>query len=470
MGAASKYWKLVRIDTAGRRRTENIASAKEFFRQQFPEFADRIDVPDAQVQRQMLCWYRGQSSDGNTLSQLAGISLRCVISHLIEHVCIQLEACFGSNHGFTCQDLFPFVLDDFSFGSEMTGKLAASPYQSLASEILHTFEPERGSLATWTTRLVKHHRELNVFLLQHGIYLVSDWAILNDTNSQQLQRILSEFHRRSAGEIQQAVAILESYHAVYRRDRLAARISGAKGQCPLPKLEQLRQIAYLLHVNSNLMLSAEDAMTRLQEIAELLRQYRIYVRGGAPPTDSLDNRQETHFENLQLAPPELENDEDQQNEFLTLYRQQFLCCLDRALEKVTRDRIAQLQRKNSHMAQQFIKALHLFHCQGISMAEIAPIVGLQYQYQVSRLLKLRNFRADVRQVMVEALLRRVLDKAINYADPACLQTLDRQVEAALDEQIAAVIQEAEVEGSTPRKCANSLFAKRLCRYLNKISY
>lgn len=472
MGAASKYWKLVRIDTAGRRKTEEIGEAKAFFRQQFPEFADATEVPDAQVQRQLLHWFRAKSpdseavgADGNTLSLSAQMCLRCLISNLIEQACIQLEASFGSNHGFTRLDLFVFVLDDFTVGCEVSGRAQPSSYQSLATEILQTYAPERGSLATWTTRLVKHHRELNAFLLQHGVYMVSDWAILNDTNSQQLQRIFSSFHHRSAGEIQQAVTLLESYHAVYRRDRVAARLAGTKGQCPLPSLEQLRLIANRVQVDALLTLSPQDVMTRLQDIAELLREYRIYVRGGSPPTESLDNSQETQSEYLQLSSPDWDKDEELQTEFLTLYRQQFLTCLDGAIDKVTRDRITQLERKNSQIAQQFTKALHLFHCQGKSMGEIAPLVGLQAQYQVTRLLKLKNFRADVRQLMIKNLLRCIIDKAIQYADPKRLLTLERQVEVALVEQVDAVIQEAEIEGSTPKKSVSSLFSTRLCRYL-----
>ncbi len=475
MGAVLKYWKLVRIDTAGRRKTEEIASAKAFFRQQFPEFADATDVPDAQVQRQLLHWFRGKfpksdaaEANGNTLSLLAQMCLRCAISSFIEQTCIQLEVSFGSNHGFTRQDLFPFVLDDFTFEREVSGKKPASSYQSLATEILQTFEPERSSLATWTTRLVKHHRELNTFLLQHGVYLVSDWAILNDTNSKQLQQIFSSFHHFSKGEIQQAVIILSSYHAVYRRDRLAARITGIKGQCPLPTPEQLQQIAYRLHANANMTLLPEDVMTRLQDIAELLRQYRIYVRGGLPPSESLDNLQDMQYDCLQLRSPELEKDEDATEQFLMLYRQQLLTCLDQALEKVICDRITQLQHKNYRMARQFITALHLFHCRSKSMGEIAPLIGLQAQYQVTRLLKLKNFRTDVRQLILNTLMPSILDKAMDYANPNCLQSLEQQVEVALNEQVAALIQEAEIESSTSHKSVSSLFARRLCCHLSKI--
>jgi myo-inositol catabolism protein IolC len=100
------------------------------------------------------------------------------------------------------------------------------------------------------------------------------------------------------------------------------------------------------------------------------------------------------------------------------------------------------------------------------MGEIAPVVGLQAQYQVSRLLKLKEFRADIRQQMLKDLRDRTLAKATIYTHPDQLQTLEQQVEAALDEQIAAAMQEAETEASIAKnRSSRSLFAQRLCRHL-----
>jgi hypothetical protein len=60
-----------------------------------------------------------------------------------------------------------------------------------------------------------------------------------------------------------------------------------------------------------------------------------------------------------------------------------------------------------------------------------------------------------------------MDRALNYAALDRLQKLDRQVEAALDEQIAEVIQKAEAEASTVRNGSLiSLFAQRLCHHLD----
>jgi len=478
MGAASRYWKLVRLDARGRHRIEEIVSIKTFFRRQFPELKNQLDASDRLVQQQLLALRRGDwqaAAEEASNHLLADCCLRCFISSQIEQVCLQLEVQFGGEHGFTRYDLFPFVLDDtldelraieqpnFSRSNSIT-------YQPMAAKILQTFDRERASLSTWTNRLVKHHRELNAFLLERGVYLVSDWAILNDTTPKQVQRILAEFHNLSSVEVERARSLLESYHRVYRRARLKQRQTGIRGKCPPPSLEQLQQIASLVNQKADLTFSPETILSRLQDLAEHLRQYRIYVRGGSGVRESLDNPEtKLSFERRQASLASAGSDDEQEQvEFLRSYRQQFIDCLDRAIERMTEARLSRLQRQVPK-TEQFLTALELFHCQGRSMGEIAPLVGLQAQYQVSRLLQLKAFRADIRQQMLQDLAARTMKTAGNYTDPDQLLERSRQVEAALEEQIDAAIQEAKMEASTSKTLtSSSLFAQRLCYYLEKL--
>lgn len=114
------------------------------------------------------------------------------------------------------------------------------------------------------------------------MYFISDWAILNDTKSKQLQRILAEFHHLSESEIRLACILLESYHAVYRRDRLEQRRnllnSGQariQGRCLPPTATQLHEIARLLNAKATLRLETEEVLNHLQNLAKGLQQYRI---------------------------------------------------------------------------------------------------------------------------------------------------------------------------------------------------
>lgn len=470
MGVASRYWQFVRLNAAGRCITEEIIQAREFFRQQFAELASQVEVQDSFIQRQLLQLLRGTSEDsrlGASSRSLAERCLRCFISSQIQQVCIRLEAQFGREHGFTRYDLLPFVLDNVSVtGARGIDRSQSSSYQFLATEILQTFDPDQSGLAAWTTRLVRHCRELNACLLEHGVYLVSDWAILNDTNLRQLQRIFSEFHQLTILEMQDACTLLECYHAVYRHDRLGQRQAKSKKACQQPTMTQLNRIAHCFHNNTTQELSPEDVLARLQDLAKCLRQYRISVRRRSPPTESLDAPEIcSQASGIQsINPLDGSNEPDNQTEFLRLYRQQFIHCLDQAIEQVQRVRLSYLHRRDPQQAQRFIPALRLYYCQGKSMGQIAPLVGLRAQYQVTRLLRLRDFRADIRQRMLERLRGCILDIAKDYVHPDRLQSLDNQVEVALDEQINAAIAdvEATATGDGPR---NSLFTQQLCRHL-----
>lgn len=471
MGKASRYWQLVRLDSSGKNRVEIIFTAKTFFKQYFPDLIDREQIPDELIQTKLLQLKQtvGEDFGDSDCQSLAKLCLRCFISNIIEQVCLQLESQFGSEHGFTRYDLFPFVLDESIPNWRGQTQSPNKMYRSLTSEILQTFSPAQGSLVTWTARLVRQHRELNAFLLECGVYLASDWAILNDTSVNRVKRILSEFHNLTSSEISHACLLLESYHAVYRHDRLKQRQGGMKGRCQRPTTEQLQRIVQKF---STLAVASEmttiEALTQLQTLAERLRQYRIYTRGGPAPATSWEQMVKIPGQLPKLGITDsdwLEGDEE--SDFLSFYREQFSFCLDRVIAEVTEDYIKHLQKLNGVKAIQFIKALYLFYCKRKSMTDIAPEVGLKAQYQVSRLLKLKDLRADIRRNLLVQLRDRVLVRAKLYADPDRLQFLDKEVETALEEQIMAIVQEAAAETTVNKnRPSRSLYARRLCHYLD----
>lgn len=458
MSAASLYWTLIRLDPIAGCKREVIPAAKTFFQTQFPHFVSRGNVAERQIQRQLIQWSRGeQSTEHSEVSSLAQLCLRCFVSRQIEQVCVQLELKFGSNHGFNRYDLFPFVLTDL--GVDKTPHY--TQFTCLATDILQTFDPERASLTTWTNRLVKQHRELNRFLLEQGVYLISDWAILNDTTPSQLSRIYREFHHLTDSEIQQARILLRSYHSIYRRDRIS---SNQTGQCALPTPAQLQQMANQVHRKTNLRLFPPDVMEQLQTLAQRLRDYRVSVRRGTLPSQSLDDPTVS----VNVHQPSLVDEAE--HLFLTAYRQQFVTCLDQAIQQVIDEQRVKLNRKQSDKFQQFILALRGFHCQGKSMTDIANLVGFKAQYQVSRLLKLKQIRTAVRGQMLNSLLDCIIDLAKTCTDPEQIIALDQQIERVLAEDIDKMIQEAEIEAELKNKkqALKGLFAQRICQYLDQV--
>ncbi|MGK7921653.1 MAG: hypothetical protein AB4080_16775 [Trichodesmium sp.] len=466
MGDISKYWRHIKINSSGSRQILEIAEVKEFFTSNFSEYLTVSEVSDINIQRQILAWIRDNSDTNPQINPLlAERCLLCFISWQIEGVCQQLATNFGNNHGFTSRDLFPYVLtDDGKFSSSK--KLNYN--NSFAQEILQSFDPNQGNLASWTTRKVKQHSELNSFLLECGVYLISDWAILNDTPSKQLEKICSNFYNLTNFETQEKLNILSSYHAIYRAQRRQQRLSKGGKKCLPPTLEQLQQIAELIATKTGKKVTPKTLMTQLQTLASQLREYRIAVRSGTLPTIPLDTSNQKSLVN-QIAISEETDIIDEQNEFLTHYRQQFIQSLDAAITKVTHLWIDLLNRKKSSKTKQFIHGLHLYHCQAKSMTEIAESVGLKAQYQVTRLLKLKSFRADIRQEMLIILQDKILEIAKKYTSIQSLKTLDQQIEAALDEQVNKVFEEAAAAGYiSSNNYPENLFTKRVCNYLDSV--
>jgi hypothetical protein len=458
---SSRYWKFVKLNSQNQCQVEVIIAAQTYFHSLF---TNKVEIAESKIQMQL--WQIMHLNEEIPIDgvNLAEICLRCYISHKIEQVCFHLGKVFGVDHGFTCEDLLPYVLNDEVLLIAVTKQTKpVSSYQSLATTILKTFDPAKGTLTTWVNRYVKQHPELKNILLQHGVFLVSNWALLNDTNPNEVKRILTDMYRLATIEIQQVCDLLVSYHAVYRQDRIEQRLTGGTLPCQEPTPKQLTRIADELQTRTGRKLGTEVVLNQLNTIASKLRQYRIAAQGGYVSSVSLDEPDvKSIVEQQQITADELE-----QNEFISLYQDQFIASLDDAILQVINNWMQQMQRKNSAVADNFIRALYL-HCQGQSMTQIASQIGFKKQYEVTRLLKLKELRADIRQKLLLILRDRVLDLAQHFANSQRLQALDQQVESVLDEQISTMIQEAESEIKIPTRNQplRSLFARRLCYYLN----
>ena len=460
---ASKYWTLVTIDGMGERQLKEIGVTKTFITDILTNLRDIDEISDNLIQKQLFNFFKDNSGQESLLAQRC---LLCFISWEVEQICLQLVRRFGNFHGFTQRDLLPYVLDD-------DGSLQAlNKYECVARKILQTFNPEKSSLTSWTSRKVKQHDPLNKFLLECGVYLISDWAILNDTKLQQLPKILGEFHSLTSSEIERSQKILEVYHSIYRAQRLRQGSQGNRARCKVPTTEQLEEMRGLLEKKGISDFSHERLLGELQKLASKLREYRIYVRGGVFPQDSLDVQLNENYTVLDNIPAEksenITTEVDDTQKFLKAYRLQMSSCLEQALNLVVRSRVEKLQKKNIDKANNYLKALYLFHCERLSMGEIAKNLGLRAQDAVTRLLKLKEFRADVRREILLKLRENVLEIAQNYSTPERLKNLDSQINEAIEEQITKIIAQAENEAATIKSnITMSYFSKTLCKQLEQ---
>lgn len=459
MASTSWYWTLIQLKSSGGYTRQTIAPARRFFQQLLPNLPcpDNLESKeDRQIQQQFMTLLRDVSAVESTRIS-AEQCLRCYISHQILYVCIDLVTKFGQDHGFTLQDVLGIVLTDVDLSQPFFNCAPLGSYRPLAAEMIANFNPQFGSLSTWASTLTRQHHDLSDFLLEHGILQQSNWALLNEKTPNDLQRILSDEFNLPAFEVEQACTLLSSYHAVYRRDR-----RGRRGKCTLPTEQQLLEIQQ----RSRLSLSPSAVMARLMELADYLRQHRLLSKGILPavPMDDPDLRPKLEAEaTLQHPTPDPEADGMTQGLYELVNQ-----CLDQAIKTAIDQRYTYLQKQTPGKAKQYLLALKRYCCDQKTMAEIAIEIGLEAQYQVTRLLKIDDLLAAIRRQLLQQLKTHLLDlvKTTEMANETphylCADRLQN-----LEEHHLATIIDKPRANSQISNAFNSFFIQRLCRVIHE---
>lgn len=455
MANTSWYWILVQLKSSSGSVKKPQASTRLFFQQRFPEFAAAEDL-DNKENRNLQAELMGMMADESIESDLrleAERCLRCYISHQILYECVGLEAKFGQDHGFTCDELLGFVLNDLDLSrsifrlekdDDFSNKKIFLPF---AAEIIDGFKPENSSLSTWAGRLTRQQKELNEFLLEHGILHQSDWSLLNEREPESLRNILSQTFNFSVSDSDEACRLLASYHEIYRPSR-----RGDRGRCPNPTEEQLMKI----REHCGLPLSTKALLAKLMELADYLRQYRLICKGVLPSTSMDDPEFGLQIEAAISLGAEAEDDGDPA---LTQQLYELVnTCLDQAIETAIRQNLNQL---SATKAQQYILALKMYCCDQLPMTQIALKLGFSAQSQVTRLLRMDDFCATVRRQLIKHMKDRLLsliqqEEGIHGSFTAeQLQNLD-------ENKLATIIAKPRI-GSQ----AGEFFRQHLCHVIQK---
>lgn len=163
----------------------------------------------------------------------------------------------------------------------------------------------------------------------------------------------------------------------------------------------------------------------------------------------------------------------EQGELLEFLHQQLLLALAQGIEQEIGDRLTKLKKSKNYapIAQQFIPGLQLYYCQGMSLKEIAPLLGMTSWDQARRVLNPGDLLSKIRTLTLQQLLDSILKKAKDKGltkippEPNYLKTLLEQVEAFADEEI---FQEAAAEIRTGNnRSMKSLYAQQLRLYFEQ---
>ena len=487
MNASSRYWKICQISLTSERigyETRLVPTAQAFFRQ----FSNSqrsagggsgccFELAQSEViQTTLLSYFHDPNSSFNgTRSAVAGLCLRCYVSSPILKACQKIDSLFAGDKSFTYRDLLPFVLNDdgqtpivldkdgkTQLIIDKNGQTKTTTYPFFSVKVLQTYQHDsqtRMSLDNWAYLQTKQNRELKNFLSEFGFKLLSDWALLNRARTKQLEQLsVSDRH------------LVEVFHAVYRRDRRKQRQKGAK-RCPEPNQAQLQEMLTRLPEKETIVNSPVELMKALKQVATQLRQYDIWsyrepLEIQEPDTGSYVLR------------PDLPHDSTneinvEQQELLQFLHQQFQVALVNAIAQEIRTTIAKLQKSKRYapLASQYLPGLQIYYCQGKSLKEIVPQLGMTSWDQARRVLNpgelLSRVRASCSQQLLDSLLKKASEKGLTKLppEPDYLKTLVEQIEAFADEE---VFQEAAAEIKIGKnRSLNSLYAEQLRFYFEK---
>ena len=472
MSDSSRYYYLWRLDPASDRvgyQRWILPLAQEWVRQQ-GSIAD-TDTRSTDIPAVLLARFQTPQVDIIERAR-AGLCLRCYVSAPILNACRKIDRLFGNDRSFNYRDLLPFVLNDDGKSSivldrdgktqlvlDRSGTPQPTAYQCFSVQVLQTFKSDRTSMSldNWAYLQTKQHPELKNFLSEFGFKQLSDWALLNRVRPKQLAQLpVSDRH------------FIEVFHAVYRRDRLHQ--SRGTTRCFDPTTAQLQEMHSQLQVRG-IDTELRQLMTELRRIAQDLRQYDIWSY--REPLEFVDPETGNHQTRSDLPQYQSRELDVEQQELVDFCHEQLQSALVTAIDRAISDRLKTLEKSKGYaaFAHQLLPGLQLYYTQGLSLREIANLLGMSNWAQARRILNPGESIATVRTLTIRQLLERMLQKAqakgLTQIPPApdYLECLIMQIEAFAD---AEVFQPAfeEIQAGKNRQMVSG-YARQLRSYLNE---
>jgi predicted transcriptional regulator len=489
-----RYFTLIRLDPAaagnGYKR-QRISAAESYFYKRYPELRGEevlSESRDRDFQGELLSELEENiERNGDTIEVLgtsaAALCLRCYLSYFVLFACQEFVRNFSNcETQFDLTELLALVLTD---EGGMVAKSGDDRFQRESLQILRDYLKRdrslRKSLGGWTYMRIRQNRAIEDFLIERGIYLESNWGILNATSVTALKKVLEDDKSgqfSTPSQIDRATAILQSYHTIYRGDRRKKR---QYGRCQPPTDSQQNRIVTDLKSCFQIEISPPTLMSQLQAIAQQLRNYRIACENPMWRSEALDAIDPETGHNKLEALADLntvENDtfgsiETQHWDTLRQFlKEKTIACLDWGIDRGFRDLLEAIGKKSVHLVEFAKPALRLLYCERISQTEVAKRLNLT-QSQVSRQIKplahqlFDRVRYRTQENLIQNILNRLKKWEIieNPQQRDYFDNLVQQVEFFLQKRIF-LESEANLKDVRTRT-AKSPYVRRLCLYLDR---
>ncbi len=476
MKTLSRYWKICRISLNNEKNRYEyflVPTAQKFFNQIFSPLSN---PPEKDIQTTLNEYFNCNNSSVAEIDRsIAGLCLRCYVSYPILKACQKIDYLFAGEKQFTYQDLLPFVLNDdgktliildennkTQLMVTEKGKTMTTTYQFFTVDVVRTYQFDSRasmSLDNWAYLQTKQNREIKNFLSEFGFQHLSDWALLNRARLLQLESLSPR-----------SCHLVKVFHSVYRRDRVKQQHKGVR-RCPDPNEAQLQEMLVYLQKQNIIIKTTVELLKELKQVAKQLRHYDIWSY--REPLESYDLDTASYTLRQDLPHNSLNELDLEEREVLEFLQTSLLLALREGIEQEISDRITKLAKSQKYalFAQKFIFGLQLYYCQGLSLAKIAPQLGMTSWDQARRVLNPGDLLNKVRTLTIQKLLDKILDlmksKELTKVPlkPDYLKTLLKGIEAFVDEEI---FQEAAAEIKAGKnRSLDSLYAQQLRIYFKQ---
>lgn len=181
-----------------------VAAAKAMERHGVDEASDSAD-------QLLLAACRDAGDDG------AFLCLRCRVSHPLEQKLLGIHRQFSGAHDLDLIALASYALDDdgrlLNHNNLLNGSHAAiSPF---TAEVICSYQSGHGAgLPHWARVKIQAHNGLKSYLREHGLLMISSWALLADTSARRVREALQMFGS-SALTSERALALHTAYCQAY---------------------------------------------------------------------------------------------------------------------------------------------------------------------------------------------------------------------------------------------------------------
>jgi hypothetical protein len=218
----------------------------------------------------------------------AFLCLRCLVSHPIEQKIRGIHRQFGASKGLDLIAMASYGLDDVGQILHYP-ELCRHTLDAIApfpAQVVCSYDPGQGAgLAHWARIKIQAHTGLKAYLREHGLLMISPWALLADSSARRVREALQLFGS-SALTSERALALHDAYCQAYPAAKAEYRKRSGRQSGWMPDNFFLRSIAPEL--------SPDAAREQLEEICTAVRtllsgQWQYSQQQGDSEADPFDS-------------------------------------------------------------------------------------------------------------------------------------------------------------------------------------